>query len=113
MSKLSKAIANAIIEFNAGLLTQDELYQKLEQDIDDVSVKVWREDKSVPLPTYGKEGDVCCDVYAKSIEYDSDRDRLLFIQDYILLFLMNMKWNFVLVVAILKQIFICLIVLAH
>lgn len=77
MSKLSKAIANAIIEFNAGLLTQDELYQKLEQDIDDVSVKVWREDKSVPLPTYGKEGDACCDVYAKSIEYDADKDRFI------------------------------------
>ena len=77
MSKLSKAIANSIIEFNAGLLTQDELYQKLEQDIDDVSVKVWREDKSVPLPTYGREGDACCDVYAKSIEYDSDRDRFI------------------------------------
>jgi hypothetical protein len=77
MSKLSKAIANAIIEFNGGLLTQDELYQKLEQDIDDVSVKVWREDKSVPLPTYGREGDACCDVYAKSIEYDSDKDRFI------------------------------------
>lgn len=77
MSKLSKAIANAIIEFNAGLLTQDELYQKLERDIDDVSVKVWREDKSVPLPTYGREGDACCDVYAKSIEYDSDKDRFI------------------------------------
>lgn len=74
MSKLSKAIANAIIEFNAGLLTQDELYQKLEQDIDNVNVKVWREDKSVPLPTYGKEGDACCDIYAKSIEYDTERD---------------------------------------
>lgn len=77
MSKLSKAIANAIIEFNTGFLTQDELYQKLEQDIDDVSVKVWREDKSVPLPIYGKEGDVCCDVYAKSIEYDADKDRFI------------------------------------
>lgn len=77
MSKLSKAIANAIIEFNAGLLTQDELYQKLEQDIDNVSVKVWREDKSVPLPTYGKEGDACCDIYAKSIEYDEDKDRFI------------------------------------
>lgn len=77
MSKLSKAIANAIIEFNAGLLTQDELFEKLERDIDDVSVKVWREDKSVPLPTYGKEGDACCDVYAKSIEYDSDKDRFI------------------------------------
>lgn len=77
MSKLSKAIANAIIEFNAGLLTQDELYQKLERDIDNVSVKVWRKDKSVPLPTYGKEGDACCDVYAKSIEYDADKDRFI------------------------------------
>lgn len=77
MSKLSKAIANAIIEFNAGLLTQDELYQKLERDIDNVSVKVWREDKSVPLPTYGKEGDACCDVYAKNIDYDSDKDRFI------------------------------------
>lgn len=77
MSKLSKAIANAIIEFNAGLLTQDELFNKLEQDIDNVNVKVWREDKSVPLPTYGREGDACCDVYAKSIEYDADKDRFI------------------------------------
>jgi dUTP pyrophosphatase len=77
MSKLSKAIANAIIEFNAGLLTQDELFEKLEQDIDNVNVKVWREDKSVPLPTYGKEGDACCDIYAKSIEYDTERDRFI------------------------------------
>lgn len=77
MSKLSKAIANAIIEFNAGLLTQDELFEKLEQDIDNVSVRVWREDKSVPLPVYGKEGDACCDIYAKSIEYDKDKDRFI------------------------------------
>lgn len=77
MSKLSKAIANAIIEFNSSLLTQDGLFDKLEQDIDNVSVKVWREDKSVPLPTYGKEGDACCDVYAKSIEYDADKDRFI------------------------------------
>lgn len=77
MSKLSKAIANAIIEFNAGLLTQDELFEKLEQDIDNVNVKVWREDKSVPLPTYSKEGDACCDIYAKSIEYDTERDRFI------------------------------------
>lgn len=31
MSKLSKAIANAIIEFNSGLLTQDELFDKLDR----------------------------------------------------------------------------------
>lgn len=77
MSKLSKAIANAIIKFNAGLLTQDELFEELEQDIDNVSVKVWREDKSVPLPKYGKEGDACCDIYAKSIDYDAEKDRFI------------------------------------
>lgn len=77
MSKLSKAIANAIIEFNSGLLTQDELFEKLEQDIDNVRVLVWREDKSIPLPVYGKEGDACCDIYAKSIEYDKDKDRFI------------------------------------
>lgn len=77
MSKLSNAIANAIIEFSTGVLTQDELYQKLEQDIDNVNVKVWREDKNIPLPTYGREGDGCCDVYAKSIEYDEDKDRFV------------------------------------
>lgn len=77
MSKLSKAIANAIIEFNYDLLTPDGLFKKLEQEIDNVSVKVWREDKTIPLPTYGKEGDACCDVYAKSIEYDKDKDRFI------------------------------------
>ena len=108
MSKLSKAIANAIIEFNAGLLTQDELFEKLEQDIDNVSVKVFREDTGIPLPTYGKEGDACCDVYAKSIEYDADKDRTIIHTG--LHFALPMKWNFVLVVAILKQMFICPII---
>lgn len=42
-----------------------------------VSVKVWREDKRIPLPKYGKEGDACCDIYCKSVEYDSDKDRYI------------------------------------
>ncbi len=42
-----------------------------------VSVKVWREDKRIPLPKYGKEGDACCDVYCKSVEYDADKDRYI------------------------------------
>lgn len=76
MSKLALAIANAIYDFKTGHTeTLDQLYNQLHRDIDNVSVKVWREDKSVPLPVYGKEGDACCDVYAKSIEYDADRDR--------------------------------------
>lgn len=40
-----------------------------------VPVRVWREDKNIPLPVYGKEGDACCDVYCKSIEYDTEKDR--------------------------------------
>lgn len=78
MSKLALAIANAIYDVKTGNIeTIDQLYNQLHEDIDYTSVKVWREDKSLPLPTYGKEGDACCDVYAKSIEYDSDRDRYI------------------------------------
>lgn len=40
-----------------------------------VPVRVYREDKRIPLPVYGKEGDACCDVYATSVEYDETRDR--------------------------------------
>lgn len=76
MSKLALAIANAIYDFKTGHIeTLDQLYNQLNRDIDNVSVKVWREDKSVPLPHYGKEGDACCDVYAKSIVYDAEKDR--------------------------------------
>lgn len=76
MSKLALAIANAIYDFKTGHIeTLDQLHNQLNRDIDNVSVKVWREDKSIPLPNYGKEGDACCDVYAKSIEYDEEKDR--------------------------------------
>lgn len=76
MSKLAIAIANAICDFNSGVLeSYDQLYEQLNRDIDFTKVKVWREDKSIPLPKYGKEGDACCDVYAKSIEYDDEKDR--------------------------------------
>lgn len=77
MGNLALAVANAIKDYSEGLLSFDELYNQLDKDINNVKVKVWREDKSVPLPTYGKEGDACCDVYAKSIEYDADKDRFI------------------------------------
>lgn len=77
MGNLALAIANAIKDYSEGLLSFDELYNQLDKDINNVKVKVWREDKSVPLPTYGKEGDACCDVYAKSIEYDLEKDRFI------------------------------------
>lgn len=72
MGNLALAIANAIKDYSEGLLSFDELYNQLDKDINNVKVKVWREDKTVPLPTYGKEGDACCDVYAKSIEEKAD-----------------------------------------
>ena len=40
--------------------------------LDECKVKVWREDETVKLPTYAKEGDACMDVYVHSIEYKDD-----------------------------------------
>lgn len=42
-----------------------------------VTVRCWRENKDIPLPTYAHNGDACCDLYAQSIEYDSDKDRYI------------------------------------
>lgn len=41
-------------------------------ELDEVKVKVWREDDNVKLPTYGKDGDACMDVYVHSIEFKDD-----------------------------------------
>ena len=41
-------------------------------ELDEVKVKVWREDDTVKLPTYGKDGDACMDVYVHSIEFKDD-----------------------------------------
>lgn len=49
----------------------DNVYKVL-NELDECKVKVWREDKSVKLPTYAKDGDACMDVYVHSIEYKED-----------------------------------------
>ena len=78
MGNLAVAIASAMYDFKNGTIeTIDELIEQLDNDINNVSVKVWREDKRIPLPKYGKEGDACCDIYCKSVEYDSDKDRYI------------------------------------
>ena len=41
-------------------------------ELDEVKVKVWREDDNVKLPTYGKDGDACMDVYVHSVEFKDD-----------------------------------------
>lgn len=40
--------------------------------LDECKVKVWREDNTVKLPTYSKEGDACMDVYVHRIETKPD-----------------------------------------
>lgn len=42
------------------------------KELDEVEVKVWREDETVKLPTYAKPGDACMDVYVHSIEVKTD-----------------------------------------
>lgn len=77
MGNLARAIANAIVAYKGGSYTVDTLTELIDKDINNVSVKVWREDKRIPLPVYGKEGDACCDVYCKSVEYDGEKDRYI------------------------------------
>ena len=74
MSKTVDIIAKAIM---LGVTNKD--FDKLEymlkdvlSGLDKVPVKVWREDETVKLPTYAKEGDACMDVYVHSIEYKAD-----------------------------------------
>lgn len=42
------------------------------KELDECKVKVWREDDTVKLPTYGKDGDACMDVYVHSVEHKDD-----------------------------------------
>lgn len=42
------------------------------KELDECKVKVWREDETVKLPTYAKEGDACMDVYVHKIEHKGD-----------------------------------------
>lgn len=45
---------------------------KILDELDECKVKIWREDETVKLPTYAKEGDACMDVYVHSVEFKSD-----------------------------------------
>lgn len=74
MSKLVETIASAIVlgihnkdNENMEYMVRDVLYK-----LDRTEVKVFREDDTVKLPTYGKDGDACMDVYVHSIETKSD-----------------------------------------
>lgn len=75
MSKTVDVIANAIrLAMNGE--SMDVIHGTL-SELDNVEVKVWKEDKSIPLPIYAKEGDACMDVYAHSMDYDAEKDRIV------------------------------------
>lgn len=74
MSKIVDVLTSAIT-----LAVQNGRGDDLEYMVKDVlsqldkcPVKVWREDKTVKLPTYAKPDDACMDVYVHSIEYKDD-----------------------------------------
>lgn len=74
MSKLIETIASAIV---LGIHNKDnENMEYIVRDIlsklDRVEVKVFREDNTVKLPTYGKDGDACMDVYVHHVENKPD-----------------------------------------
>lgn len=74
MSKLIETIASAIV---LGIHNKDnENMEYIVRDVlsklDRVEVKVFREDDTVKLPTYGKDGDACMDVYIHHVENKPD-----------------------------------------
>lgn len=74
MSKLIETIASAIV---LGIHNKDnENMEYMVRDVlsklDRVEVKVFREDDTVKLPTYGKDGDACMDIYVHHVENKPD-----------------------------------------
>ena len=74
MSKLVETIASAIV---LGIHNKDNenmeyMVRNVLSKLDRVEVKVFREDDTVKLPTYGKDGDACMDVYVHHVENKPD-----------------------------------------
>lgn len=71
-----KHLVDGIVALQNGT-SAEEVTNRLEEIFNTCEVKVWKEDVHTPLPIYGKDGDACCDVYAKEIEYDEKKDRYI------------------------------------
>ena len=74
MSKIVNVIASAI---EAGVRNSNSsemsyIVRDVLSQLDTCHVKVWREDETVKLPTYAKQGDACMDVYVHWREYKAD-----------------------------------------
>lgn len=74
MSKLPYVLADAIAYAinNQNDKNLDDSLVNILKSLDTVGVEVYREDETVKLPTYSKQGDACMDVYVHSIEEKID-----------------------------------------
>lgn len=74
MSKLPYVLADAIAYAinNQNDKNLDDSLVNILKTLDTVGVKVYREDETVKLPTYSKQGDACMDVYVHSVEEKTD-----------------------------------------
>lgn len=70
MSKTIDILATAISWARQGAPMGDVI-NKL-KELDEVKVKVWRENETVKLPTYAKQGDACMDIYVSSVDRKDD-----------------------------------------
>lgn len=74
MSKLIETIASAIVLgiHNKDNENMEHMVRDVLSKLDKVEVKVFCEDDTVKLPTYGKDGDACMDVYVHHVENKPD-----------------------------------------
>lgn len=70
--KIASAIQQYVTDGDAKSLSD-----KIDKAFNEITIKVWREDKNIPLPIYSKEGDACCDIHVKSVEYDINDDKFI------------------------------------
>lgn len=70
MSKFVEVLKTAIALSMQG--AQVGYVYKILDELDECKVKIWREDETVKLPIYAKDGDACMDVYVHSIEHKED-----------------------------------------
>lgn len=70
MSKFVEVLKTAITLSMQG--AQVDYVYKILDELDECKVKVWREDETVKLPTYAKQGDACMDIYVHSVEKKND-----------------------------------------
>lgn len=76
MSKLINILSKAISDISTSFLFESDIKEKL-KELDECNIKIYREDKTQPLPIYSKENDACMDIYATKIEYDSNNDKYI------------------------------------